>query len=182
VTAPSVRSSPTMDGQIRIEPTLHKSHGPCPHCGGEEQSVWAWIHRGPGTRAVYYVRWTAGRREDGMIWLLCVGPWGDGAADADRRSVGVRARLVRGRPQFMVIDAAETPWGRDRAPVFGSLLSREQVIDTPVADEAFGFIDQILADDPRVARFVSTGEGLEGHGSPVRRSWWKRVRTLFRRT
>jgi hypothetical protein len=178
VTALSLRSSRSMDQLIRVEPTQHKSHGACPHCGGEEQTVWGWIHRGAGTRAAYYVRWKAGRRADGMIWLLCIGPWGDGAADADRRSVGLRVRIVRGRPQFMVVDAAETPWGREPLPLHGSLLTREQVIDTPLAEEVFRIVDQILVEDTRVARFVSTGEGMEGLGAPAP-SWWRRVRLRF---
>src|SRR5687768_3347998 len=52
---------------------------------------------------------------------------------------------------------------------------RRQVVDIPLGAEVFGFVDQILVDDPRVARFVSTGKGMEGHGAPGWRSWWRRV-------
>ena len=63
---------------INVQPTRHKSHGPCPHCGGLMQTAWGWVHVGEPTRAVYYVRWTAGHPEHGMTWHLAVGPWGPG--------------------------------------------------------------------------------------------------------
>jgi hypothetical protein len=171
-----------MESEIRIEPTLHKSHGPCPHCGGEEQTVWGWVHRGRGTRAVYYVRWTAGCPGDGMVWFLCVGAWGTGSDDSARHSVGLRARILQRHPQFMVIDAADTPWGRGSDATFGSLLARGEVVDTALAEEVYGYIDRIIVEDPRVTRFLGTGEGMDGHGVPApRRRWWQAWRKTAQR-
>jgi hypothetical protein len=156
-----------MDATIEVEPTLHASHGPCPHCGGEQQSVWGWIHATSGpTRALYYIRWTAGSADHGMTWLVCVGAWDDEAAEQQRRSVGLRARIQSGLPGFMVIDAIETPWACTEPSALGALLPRSQVVNTSLATAVFAYVDKILDGDPRVARFVETGEGMDGFGAP----------------
>ena len=156
-----------MDAMIDIEPTLHKSHGACPHCGGEEQSVWGWIHTRSGpTKAVYYIRWTAGSPAEGMTWLVCVGAWGDGADERERRAVGLRARIAGGLPGFMIIDAIQTPWAHNAPSFLGAFLTRSEVVDTALATEVFAYVDRVLEGDPRVARFVATGEGVDGFGAP----------------
>ena len=65
----------------------------------------------------------------------------------------------------MVIDATEAPWGRDtEQDSFGKLLPRDRVVGTSIADVTFEYVDRILEDDPRVRRFVATGQGMDGHG------------------
>ena len=161
---------------LRVEPTLHKSHGTCPHCGGEEQTVWGNVYVAGQQRAVYYVRWTAGHRRQNITFLVSVGSWAN-AAPGDRQSTGLACRIRRGRPGFMVIDAARTPWGlTGDEPVLGRMLSREAVIGTALATEVFHMIDEIIVHDARVREFLRTGVGVDGHGVPVRRWWqfWRR--------
>ena len=161
----------TLSTDLRIEPTQHKSHGRCPHCGGEEQTVWGNVYAGGQPRAVYYVRWTAGRRRDNVTFLVSVGTWAS-AAPGDRHSVGLACRLRLGRPGFMVIDAARTPWGlAGDETVLGRMLPRDAVVGTPLATEVFGMIDEIIVHDSRVREFLRTGIGVDGHGIPARR-WW----------
>ena len=161
---------------LRVEPTLHKSHGPCPHCGGEEQTVWGNVYADGQQRAVHYVRWTAGRREENITFLTSVGSWGSGTP-GDRRSVGLACRLRRGRPGFMVIDAARTPWGLNGDDtVLGRMLPRDAVIGTDLATEVFDLVDAIIVHDPRVREFLRSGMGVDGYGVPARRWWefWRR--------
>ena len=161
---------------LRVEPTLHKSHGRCPHCGGEEQTVWGNVYAGGQHRAVYYVRWTAGRRRENVTFLVSVGSW-TSAAPGDKQGVGLACRIRRGRPGFMVINAARTPWGLNGdATVLGRMLPREAVIGTPLATEVFRMIDAIIVCDPRVREFLRSGIGVDGHGIPPRRWWqfWRR--------
>lgn len=145
---------------VTVEPTKQKIHGPCQHCGGSQQTVWGWIHLGGATRAAYYVRWTAGHREQGMVLFVCVGRWEDQRYESERESVGVACRFEEGRPRFMIVDAATTPWGVQRQAVFGRLLERAEAVGGDVAREVFGYIDLLLIKDPRVARFVATGKGI----------------------
>lgn len=124
------------------------------------QTVWGWVHLGEGTRAVYYIRWTAGKPDHGMVWFLSVGRWDEHGVATERRSVGLRCRLLDGRPQFMVIDAATTPWGVQGKPELGALLTREEAHGTELVHEVFGYVNEILIRDPRVELFVRTGEGV----------------------
>jgi hypothetical protein len=134
--------------------------------------VWGNVYAGAQQRAVYYVRWTAGRRRENVIFLVSVGSWMN-AAPGDRRSVALACRFWRRRPGFMVIDAARTPWGLNGdEPVLGRMLPRDAVIGTALATEVFGMIDRIIVDDPRVREFLRTGIGVDGHGIPARR-WWQ---------
>ena len=145
---------------IIIEPTRHATHGPCPHCGGLQQTIWGWVHLGEGTRAAYYVRWTAGHPEHGMVWMVSVGRWDAHGIENERRSVGLKCRMVAGRPQFMIVDAATTPWGVQKRAMFGALLTRAAASGSDTAKEVFAYVDQILIKDPRVERFVRSGEGM----------------------
>jgi hypothetical protein len=159
-----------------VEPTLHKSHGPCPHCGGEEQTVWGNVYAPSQQRAVYYVRWTAGRRRENITFLVSVGSW-TSDNPSDRRSVGLACRLRRGWPGFMVIDAARTPWGLNGdTTVLGRMLPRDEVIGTQLAAEVFQVVDAVIVQDPRVREFLRSGVGLDGYGVPARRWWqfWRR--------
>jgi hypothetical protein len=168
---------------LTIEPTRHARHGPCAHCGGDTQTMLGRANAADGhVRASYMIRWTAGRPRDGAVWLVSVGRPDLDPSDA-RLSVGIRMRPVWGRPQFMVVDVAETPWKDVDSPSLAANCTRTQVIGTPLATRAFDVVDVVLAQDPRVIRFLRTGEGVEGQGAPVPLGRWLRAlpRTLARR-
>ena len=60
----------------------------------------------------------------------------------------------------VIVDAATTPWGVQGKAVLGALLTREQALGSETAREVFDYVDEILIHDPRVERFVRTGEGV----------------------
>lgn len=99
-----------------------------------------------------------------MVLFVSVGRWDDERFESARESVGLACRFEKGRPQFMIVDAATTPWGVQRRPIFGRLLERAEAVGGDVASEVFGYVDEILLRDPRVARFVATGEGIAEDG------------------
>ncbi|MGE0324153.1 MAG: hypothetical protein AB7K71_09940 [Polyangiaceae bacterium] len=132
---------------LRVEPTNHNDTGPCPCCGDLTRSVWGHVVRDDETRAVYYVRWTLNQAKHGAIWMLSIGDWVD-AEHGHRDCVGLDCRAPEGSIAFMLVDAATTPWGN--APGLGTPLKREEVLGTPLAQEAFDLVDACLAQDDRL--------------------------------
>ena len=137
---------------IAIEPTGAKDTGICACCGRESRVVWGNARSAAGELAVYYVHWTLGHVPDqGANIDLVIGKW-DAAAE-DRQAIAIAYRLMETGPSMMVIDAAQRPVARNTELV-GRALRREDVIETPLATEAFAIADAILEQDERVAELL----------------------------
>jgi len=142
-------SEPPGSTPLVVELMGEKNSGPCACCGNDTRSVWGAVHRGEATEAVYYVHWTVGRvREEGAHFDLAVGSWGEGAQPSDRVGVALEFRITEQGPSFMVIDASDGRLLSDRLVARG--LTREQVIGTPLAQQAFGIVDAVWFHDERV--------------------------------
>jgi hypothetical protein len=122
------------------------SSGSCDCCGRRSQAVWGYVHEGGGpTRAAYFVRWTEGHLEEvGADVDLILGTWGDGTSNADRTAISLRYRPEEDGPgSFMIVDAEPKPI------LASSGLKRDEVIDTPLAAQAFALLDAIWEQDDR---------------------------------
>jgi hypothetical protein len=111
------------------------------------------VHRGNATEAVYYVQWTLGQvARHGAHINLIIGQWGDGAGPEKRVGVSLEFRWTERGPEFMVIDASS------RKELFGDLaarlLSRGEVIGTPLAQKAFDIVDAIWLQDLRISEIT----------------------------
>jgi len=128
--------------------------GPCDCCGGGSRTVWGYLHRDTGeTEAAYFVQWTLGNVEGhGANFDLIIGDWGEGTTKSDRRAVALNLRWIEREPQFMIIDAATRPVAH--SDLVGGTLAREDVIGTPIAQQAFDIIDAIWLYDPRIKEIV----------------------------
>ena len=112
------------------------------------------VHDGSVTHALYFVAWTVGRvREDGAHFDLIVGAWGEGASRSDRRAISLAFRRLDNGPSFMVIDATERPVAAHED--VGAALRRDQVIGTPLGQQAFDLVDAIWLHDQRIAEIVT---------------------------
>jgi hypothetical protein len=143
-----------MTATIAIEPTGAKDTGICTCCGRESRVVWGNARSAAGGLAVYYVHWTLGHVPDqGANIDLVIGKWVEDAAAEDRQAVAIAYRLMETGPSMMVIDAAERPVARNTELV-GRALRREDVVETPLATQAFAIADAILEQDERVAELL----------------------------
>jgi hypothetical protein len=115
---------------------------PCDACGDNSKSARG-IVRGGGGETAYLVHWGDGRLDEhGAHFDLLM------ARNPESFAVAV-AFLAADEPGFMVIDASQRQtWSGFPTPV--RLLSREEVITTPLAEIVYAIIDAIWLQDPRL--------------------------------
>jgi len=112
------------------------------------------VHRGVAAEAVYYVQWTLRQVvRHGAHVDLVIGRWGDETSPEDRVGVSLEFRRTERGPEFMVIDASS------REKYFGGLaahvLSRAEVMGTPMAQQAFDIVDAIWEQDGRISEITA---------------------------
>jgi hypothetical protein len=146
-----------MMDELTIEPTGQKEFGPCSCCGNVSRCVWGFVHGREGAVAAYFVHWTIGRVADHWPnFDLIIGRWGQGATPADRCMVALQYRLLENGPAFMVIDPDGRPSAKSE--LVSKALRRSEVIGSPIAAQAFGIVDAVLAQDTRVAELLMKEE------------------------
>jgi hypothetical protein len=133
---------------LEVEPTDSKDTGPCPCCGNMSRTVWGFVHSSDSTVAAYFVQWTLNNPEHGANFDLIIGQWNEESEPNQRQAVCMEYRVFDGFGSFMVIDASTRPVAS--SDLAGEILSREQVIDKPVAQRAFAIADAIIMRDERV--------------------------------
>lgn len=139
---------------LRLEAGERAESGPCECCGNMTQTIWGYIFEDRAPAAVYYARWTKGKPDDDAIIAISIGEWGSHSRPQDRNCVAMRCKLVSGQPQFMIIDAATTPW--QSAEVLGVMLSRDQVLSSDISQRAYSMIDCVVEEDLRFSEFAKS--------------------------
>ena len=134
---------------ITIEQVGSKDYGPCPCCGNLSRSVWGYAFREDAIIAAYFVHWTLGRPDHGANFDFIIGTWGNETAENDRQAVSLEFRLIENSPQFMVIDAKDRPVAESE--LVKTVLSRADVIGTPIAQEVFDLVDAVWLHDERIS-------------------------------
>lgn len=135
---------------LKVEPTGNKNYGPCKCCGNDSRCVWGFVHSPDATIASYFVHWTLGRVADhDANFDLILGRWGEETSPEDRCLVSLSYRLSGSGPSFMVVDAMGRPAADSE--LVGRVLRRSEVVDQPIARQAFAVADAVLAQDTRVA-------------------------------
>ena len=103
--------------------------------------------------AGYQVHWTLGQlAKHGAEFFIILGYWGEGTLDADRYAVTLRYRADSEATGFMIVDADETRIASH--PLVGRALRREEVIDTPLAQEVFDIVDFIWLHDDGISEIT----------------------------
>jgi hypothetical protein len=134
-------------GEISLEPSGQGNPYLCPHCGNESHTVWGYVRCDGNAYAVYYVGWTTGHDDMGI--LIGMGEWGEGTTPSDRYSVALTARAPENQIGFMVVGPGESLL--DEVELLGRLLTREDALAHPQIQDVFRVADHIVSDDPRVA-------------------------------
>ena len=144
-----------MSAGITIERTGSKDTGVCDCCGRTSRSVWGLVSAGADGLAAYYVHWTVGHVPDrGANIDLIVGRWGSDTTAADRSAVALAYRLLDTGPAMMAIDASSRSFSH--SSLIGKVLCRNDVVSTPLAQQAFAIADAVLAQDDRVAELLGS--------------------------
>jgi len=140
---------------LEVEPTGANDTGPCGCCGNISRCITGFVHTPEASIAAYFVHWTLSRVADhGVNFDLIIGRWGEGTSARDRILVSLAYRLLDSGPGFMIIDAANRPAASSE--LIGRALSRAEVVGQPVAQQAFGIVDAVLAQDERAAELLGT--------------------------
>lgn len=138
---------------FQIEQEATQDFGPCECCGSMSRLVAGFVKRDGEPCAAYQVHWTLGQIEKhGASFFIILGYWGEDTVPADRYAVGLRYRADAEVSGFMVIDADETRIASH--PLAGRALRREEVIDTPLAQEVFDIVDFIWLYDDRISEIT----------------------------
>ena len=118
--------------------------------------MWGLARRGGDALGAYFVHWTPGQVADhGAHFDLILGPWGEGAAKADRSAVSLEFRRTANGPAFMVIDATTRPIAQSE--LVGRPFRRDEVVGTEVARLAFELVDAIWLHDGRTRELAGDG-------------------------
>lgn len=139
---------------LEIEPAGSKDFGPCDCCGAMSRSVWGYVYRDGNAEAAYFVQWTFGEVErHGANVDVIVGSWGEGATAEGRSAVALEFRRGQG---FLLVDARDRPIGQ--GSLAKRILTRSEVVGTPLADSVFDLVDAVWLQDKRI-REVSGATG-----------------------
>ncbi|MEM7644131.1 MAG: hypothetical protein AAF366_16650 [Pseudomonadota bacterium] len=103
-----------------------------------------------GPVASYFIQWTEGQPLDSHpanVDLIC-GRWGEGTTGEDRCAISLVRFENEAGPGVMVVDAQDRPVAR--SDLVGRALSREEVVGTDLAQEAYAIFDAVLIQDTRL--------------------------------
>lgn len=130
-------------------------YGPCECCGDLSQLASGMVRRDYEPYAAYQVHWTTHQvARHGAEFYVILGQWGDGTTAADRFAVALHFFIEPDRCGFAVVDAGATPMTSH--PLVGRALSRESVINTPLAREVFNLVDAIWLEDENIAEITNS--------------------------
>ncbi len=139
---------------LTIETAGSSDFGPCGCCSANSRTVWGYLHRGDVAEAAYFVQWTLGQIErHGANFDLIVGKWGDGTSRNDRSAISLEFHWTDRGPAFTVVDSLHRPFAS--SDLVGTVLSRDEVVGTPLAQLAFEFIDAIWLHDERIGELTT---------------------------
>ncbi len=128
----------------------NEEHGLCPDCGKIIRLVWGYIFKKGKPFATYYSRFNEGHPDKGMNMLVVEGAWGDDSNETDRYCFSLECRMNETRPSYMMIDSDPS------YAELGKALTRAEALAHPFKDELFPMLDQLMASDLVIKRFLAT--------------------------
>jgi hypothetical protein len=134
---------------LTIEVSGEMSFGPCDCCGEMTKRVWGFVYEADAVLAAYFVEWTPGHEVSCANFDLIIGAWGEGRDNSERKAVSLEFRRLESGPAFMVIDAKTRPTAN--STLISEALSRDAVVGTTVASEAYRVCDAVYLKEPRLA-------------------------------
>ena len=136
------------DLALEIEQENQRRFGPCSCCGEMTSRVWGYAYRAGECLAAYFVEWTPGHDEREATFDLIMGRWGEETTASDRKALSLGFRQLQTGPSFMIQNASVRPVGSNS--LVSKALDRNEVLGTPLANEAFAICDLVYLGDPRI--------------------------------
>jgi len=135
--------------QYKILPEEEEAPGTCDCCGSPFRRVWGFVRYGDATLACYFVTWAEKQLvKHGANWDFILGSWDDRAVPEERIAVSLAMRLGDKGPEFMVLDANDRDM--DFSKMAAKAMTREEVVETKLAEAVFGMLDAIWSQDARL--------------------------------
>lgn len=138
-----------MDNALEIELGDEKVIGHCDGCGHETRTFRGFVNDQEGAYAVYLCTYTVSHPEFGADMAVSIGGWGTGNDPSLKQCVALEWRQSETGLGCRVIDASDSRWGG--IYFLGSMLSREQAMNSTKASEAFAVTDVVWQSDQRLA-------------------------------
>ena len=133
---------------IDVEPVGELEMHSCECCGVKVLVARGWLADGECDIGTYKVEWADGQLEHESSIDLILGDWSGDNRASDRYAVSVVHRLHEGRPQFLVIDAAEK-FGL-HSDAYGRTMSRADLDEIRMAPTIYAYVEQIVLQDARL--------------------------------
>lgn len=134
-----------------IELTGAKDFAPCKCCGLPIRRVWGNLIDDFG-KTPYVVQWSVGAGTTHAVMIgLIFGPWEADSGPDHRAHVAVECRRATGamdKVDIMVVDASRSPI--ETQALASKLMQRHEVINKPLHQRVFDYVEQIRARDIRV--------------------------------
>jgi hypothetical protein len=124
--------------------------GKCACCGRFTRRITGFISAQGNAHAAYVACWTEGHRELGASMVVAIGGW-SGAPLEERKAVALEWQVIPSGPGCAVVDGPASRWAA--YPALGQLLTRAEVMNSRVAEEAFRIADVVFEQDPRFHAF-----------------------------
>ncbi|MDQ8027956.1 MAG: hypothetical protein REJ23_04455 [Brevundimonas sp.] len=133
---------------IDVDPVGELDVHPCDCCGADILVAKGWLSEGERDLGTYKVEWAEGQLEHESSIDLILGDWSEAGQASDRYAVSIVHRLHDGRPQFLVIDAAEKFLPQSDA--YGRTMSRADLGEIGMTSTVHAYAEQIVLKDARL--------------------------------
>lgn len=133
---------------VGVEPMGDLEPQRCECCGTAMLVAKGYLTEAEDDLGTYRVSWTPDRLEHENRLDLVLGDWGGREEVSGRFVVSVVHRLHEGRPQFLIVDAAETfPLQSD---AFGKAMNPVVLEELGMTSKIYAYIEQIVLRDVRL--------------------------------
>lgn len=133
---------------VSVEPMGDLEEQRCECCGTAMLIAKGILTEAGDDLGTYRVSWTPDQLEHESHLDLVLGDWGETAKVTDRFVVSVVHRLHEGRPQFLIIDAAETFPVQSEA--FGAAMNPVVLRELGMTSKIYSYVEQIVLQDVRL--------------------------------
>ena len=119
---------------------------------------YGFISEGEDPYAVYFARWAEGDKSLGVSFLVSIYGYGEEADESARRLAALHCHLLENGPGFEVRNGPDNQWGDISG--LGSVVTREEALEQPLAQNVFDIVDKVIVDDPAVREFIYEYDSL----------------------
>lgn len=130
-----------MESTLAVEPCIETTVGHCDTCGHDSKVFRGFVYEHGNALGLHLCHYTDSHPEQGVSMAVSLRGWGEGAAPSEKECVALEWLTTESGPGCRVVDAEKTSWAGE--PMLGRMPSREEMLGTGRAKEAFGVSDVV---------------------------------------